>query len=63
VPNAGELIHELWLAIRLKVKLRRLAETVHVYPTISTSVAQLSAEAAFDVARRFRWMARPRARR
>jgi pyruvate/2-oxoglutarate dehydrogenase complex dihydrolipoamide dehydrogenase (E3) component len=62
-PNAGELIHELWLAIRLKLKLRRLAETVHVYPTISTSVAQLSAEAAFDVARRFRWMVRLRTRR
>jgi pyruvate/2-oxoglutarate dehydrogenase complex dihydrolipoamide dehydrogenase (E3) component len=62
-PNAGELIHELWLAIRLKVKVRRLAEMVHVYPTISTSVAQLSAEAAFDVARRLRWMARLRARR
>jgi pyruvate/2-oxoglutarate dehydrogenase complex dihydrolipoamide dehydrogenase (E3) component len=60
-PAAGELIHELWLAIRQGTKVRELGETVHVYPTLSTSVARLSAGAAFDVARRYRWLARLRA--
>lgn len=57
-PAAGELIHELALAVRERKRLRDLAGLVHVYPTISTSVARLAAEAAFEHGRRFRALAR-----
>jgi pyruvate/2-oxoglutarate dehydrogenase complex dihydrolipoamide dehydrogenase (E3) component len=57
-PSAGELIHELVLAIRKGVRLRKLLELVHVYPTISTSVSQLAGEAATDNALRYRWLIR-----
>jgi pyruvate/2-oxoglutarate dehydrogenase complex dihydrolipoamide dehydrogenase (E3) component len=32
-PHAGELIHELALAMRLRAKAREIAELVHAYPT------------------------------
>jgi pyruvate/2-oxoglutarate dehydrogenase complex dihydrolipoamide dehydrogenase (E3) component len=57
-PSAGELIHELVLAIRKGLRLRKLLELVHVYPTISTSVSQLAAEAAIESALRYRWLVR-----
>ena len=57
-PGAGELIHELALAVRERMRLRDLAGLVHVYPTISTSVARLAAEAAFEHGRRFSALAR-----
>jgi len=41
-PQAGELIHEIALAITEKVPLRRLAGMVHAYPT----VAQITKRAA-----------------
>ena len=41
-PHAGEIIHELALAIAEKVPLRRLAGLVHAYPTL----AQISKRAA-----------------
>jgi hypothetical protein len=31
---------------------------VHVYPTLSTSIGQLAAEAAFEGAKRLRWLVR-----
>ncbi len=52
-PSAGELIHELALAISRRAKLRDFAGLVHVYPTYSTAVQQLAAEAAYERARRF----------
>ena len=61
-PAAGELIHELALAIRLEMKLGDLAGMVHVYPTIATEVGRLAGETAFQRARRLRWMVRWRRR-
>jgi len=57
-PAAGELIHELALAIRQGLKVRDLGELTHVYPTIATSVNIAGAEAAYAYARRFGWLVR-----
>jgi pyruvate/2-oxoglutarate dehydrogenase complex dihydrolipoamide dehydrogenase (E3) component len=57
-PSAGEMIHELALAIHRGMKLSELASLIHVYPTLSTSVGQLAAEAAFAGARRWAWTVR-----
>lgn len=59
-PAAGELVHELALALNRKLRLEQLASMVHVYPTLATGVAQLAAEAAFEGAARFGWLARRR---
>ena len=56
--TAGESIHELALAIRDGMRLRDLAGLVHVYPTISTSIGMLAAEAAYERAKRYRWLVR-----
>jgi pyruvate/2-oxoglutarate dehydrogenase complex dihydrolipoamide dehydrogenase (E3) component len=55
---AGEMIHECVLAIREGMKLRDLAAMVHVYPTLSTSIGMLAAEAQYDRAERLRWLVR-----
>lgn len=34
-PNAGELIHELALAMHNNISLRKITETIHAYPTWS----------------------------
>jgi pyruvate/2-oxoglutarate dehydrogenase complex dihydrolipoamide dehydrogenase (E3) component len=57
-PAAGETIHELTLAIRKGMKLRDLASMVHVYPTITTSINLLAADAAYRYARKYRWLVR-----
>lgn len=57
-PAAGELIHELALAVRERMKPSELASLIHVYPTIATSVQQLAAEAAYERARRLRRLMR-----
>jgi pyruvate/2-oxoglutarate dehydrogenase complex dihydrolipoamide dehydrogenase (E3) component len=57
-PAAGELVHELALAVRDGRSLASLASLVHVYPTLSTSVAQLAAEAAYEGAARHAWLVR-----
>ena len=57
-PAAGEMIHELTLAIRQGMKLRNLASMIHVYPTLTTSINLLAAEAAYAYARRFGWLVR-----
>jgi len=57
-PAAGELIHELALAISQGLKVRDLGELTHVYPTIATSVNLAGAEAAYAYARRFGWLVR-----
>ena len=49
-PSAGEMIHELALAMREDLKLSALAGLIHVYPTLSTGIGQLAAEAAFEKA-------------
>jgi pyruvate/2-oxoglutarate dehydrogenase complex dihydrolipoamide dehydrogenase (E3) component len=57
-PSAGEMIHELALAINEGLRLAEVASLIHVYPTLSTSIGQLAAEAAFEGARRLRWLVR-----
>jgi len=57
-PGAGDMIHELALAINEGLKLSEVASLIHVYPTISTGIGQLAAEAAFEGAKRFRWLVR-----
>jgi pyruvate/2-oxoglutarate dehydrogenase complex dihydrolipoamide dehydrogenase (E3) component len=57
-PAAGEMIHELALAITEELKLSQVASLIHVYPTLSTSIGQLAGEAAFEGAKRLRWLVR-----
>ena len=57
-PAAGEMIHELALAITEELKLNQVASLIHVYPTLSTSIGQLAGEAAFEGAKRLRWLVR-----
>jgi pyruvate/2-oxoglutarate dehydrogenase complex dihydrolipoamide dehydrogenase (E3) component len=57
-PAAGELIHELALAMREEVKLADLAGMIHVYPTLATSIQQLAGEASFKAVQRYSWLVR-----
>jgi pyruvate/2-oxoglutarate dehydrogenase complex dihydrolipoamide dehydrogenase (E3) component len=56
--SAGELIGELALAIERGLRFSDLASVIHVYPTLSTSIAQLAGEAAFEGAQRYKWLVR-----
>src|SRR5258708_35956986 len=42
--RAGEIVHELSLAIDRRIKLGQLASSIHVYPTYTIGVQQLAAE-------------------
>ena len=55
---AGELIQELAGAIERGARFSDLASQIHVYPTMSTSIAQLAGEAAFEGAQRYKWLIR-----
>ena len=57
-PAAGELIHELALAVRERMRLRDLAGLVHIYPTLALGFGQLAGEAATQRARRLRVFSR-----
>ena len=46
--RAGEMIHEWSLAIDQKLKVAQLAESIHVYPTYSTSTLQVAAKLRVD---------------
>jgi pyruvate/2-oxoglutarate dehydrogenase complex dihydrolipoamide dehydrogenase (E3) component len=59
-PAAGEMIHELALAVHHELRLDELAESVHVYPTLSSSIGQLATESAYEKAQRFRWLMKRR---
>lgn len=37
-PRAGEMIHELTLAVKLKVKAKVISEMIHAYPTFSEAI-------------------------
>ncbi|MCK5408971.1 MAG: oxidoreductase, partial [Candidatus Heimdallarchaeota archaeon] len=39
-PRAGEIIHELILAIKNKEKISKIANLMHIYPTYSMLVQQ-----------------------
>ena len=51
-PGAGDIIHELAMAVNRQLKLDELAELVHVYPTLSGGIGQLAAEATYERAHR-----------
>ena len=57
-PAAGEMIHELALAIRHDMKIGDIANLVHVYPTYSTAIGQVAAESAYEKAQKLRWLVR-----
>ena len=59
-PAAGEMIHELALAISQGMKLDELASLVHVYPTVAIGIQQLAAEASYDKAGKYRWLVKKR---
>jgi pyruvate/2-oxoglutarate dehydrogenase complex dihydrolipoamide dehydrogenase (E3) component len=59
-PSAGEIIHELAMAVNRQMKVDELADLVHVYPTIAGSIGQLAAEAAYEKAHRLRWLMKRR---
>lgn len=62
-PRAGEMLHEVVLAMRTKMFTGRLAQTVHAYPTWSTAVRQAAAQFFFEVeGRRARPARRPSTR-
>jgi pyruvate/2-oxoglutarate dehydrogenase complex dihydrolipoamide dehydrogenase (E3) component len=55
-PAAGEMIHELALAMQEGLKFDEVASLIHVYPTVSIGIGQLAGEAAFASAQRYRWL-------
>lgn len=57
-PAAGELIHELALAIRFGIGVDELADLVHVYPTIAIGFGRIAGDRAIATARRFRVVAK-----
>ena len=57
-PHAGELIHELTLAIHTGMKLSDLAQMMHVYPTYSSTVGRLAGDHALVLAHRLRAVAK-----
>ena len=59
-PAAGEMIHELSLAIQRDLRLDELAEAVHVYPTVAGAIGQLATESAYEKAQRLRWLMKRR---
>jgi pyruvate/2-oxoglutarate dehydrogenase complex dihydrolipoamide dehydrogenase (E3) component len=59
-PAAGEMIHELSLAIHRELRLDELAESIHVYPTLSGAIGQLATESAYEKALRLRWLMKRR---
>ena len=59
--GAGEVIHELALAIHEKTKLSDLGSLVHVYPTLSMGIGQLAGEASYERAGRLGFLVRSKA--
>ena len=57
-PAAGELIQELSQAVHEGRSLGDLAEFVHVYPTLSTSINLMGAERRYAAAKRWTWLIR-----
>ncbi|HVF32605.1 MAG TPA: FAD-dependent oxidoreductase [Acidimicrobiales bacterium] len=48
-PCGGELVHEVALAMRSRMFVGRLAQTVHAYPTWSMAIQQAAAQFFFTV--------------
>ena len=56
--RAGDVIHELALAIDQGIRLSELGSMIHVYPTLATEVGRIGAGAVFASARRYRFLVR-----
>ncbi|MBI2166947.1 MAG: dihydrolipoyl dehydrogenase [Candidatus Omnitrophica bacterium] len=41
-PNAGELLHEFVLAMKARLPITQISQTIHVYPTLSQAVKRAS---------------------
>jgi pyruvate/2-oxoglutarate dehydrogenase complex dihydrolipoamide dehydrogenase (E3) component len=57
-PGAGDLVHELALAIRSGIGIDEVAQLVHVYPTVATGIGRLAGDPSIARARRVRWLAK-----
>jgi pyruvate/2-oxoglutarate dehydrogenase complex dihydrolipoamide dehydrogenase (E3) component len=57
-PSAGELIHELAVAIKFGIGIDELSEMVHIYPTIATGIGRMAGDRAYQTARRYRMLAK-----
>lgn len=40
-PNAGELLHEFVLAMKARIPITQISQTIHVYPTLSQAVKRV----------------------
>ena len=60
-PGAGELVHELSLAIHEGKKLSDLSGLVHLYPTLALGIGQLAGDAAIERAAKLGFLVRSRA--
>ena len=57
-PAAGEVVHELALAIHQELKLTDLSSVVHVYPTIGLGIQLVAAQASYERARKLSFLVR-----
>lgn len=53
-PSAGELIHELALAIQFGAKLTELSDIIHIYPTLASGIGRIAADRSFSTAKKYR---------
>ena len=57
-PAAGELIHELALAIQFGAKLNELSDVIHIYPTLASGIGRIAADRSFQTAKKYRVLTR-----
>jgi pyruvate/2-oxoglutarate dehydrogenase complex dihydrolipoamide dehydrogenase (E3) component len=57
-PSAGELIHELALAVKYGLDLDELSELIHIYPTLAAGIGRLAGDEAMEKGRKFRAIAK-----
>ena len=55
-PAAGELIHELALAIEFGAKSTDLSEMIHIYPTLAAGIGRIGADRSFGTAKKYRFL-------
>jgi pyruvate/2-oxoglutarate dehydrogenase complex dihydrolipoamide dehydrogenase (E3) component len=53
-PAAGELIHELALAIQFGAKLGELGNMIHIYPTLAVGIGRIAGDHSMDTAKKYR---------
>lgn len=53
-PAAGELIHELALAIQFGAKLSELSDMIHIYPTLASGIARIAGDRSMRTAKKYR---------